>query len=309
MTRLSREEVEEVILGIYENFDPLGGAWFVYMLRCADGSLYTGVTNNLPNRLRAHNAGRGSKYVRSRLPASLAWSRVVGDKGDALREEARIKGLPKAKKEAMLRWGTGPDGNEMLRLHLEAAPPPPEGLDRVSALSMSLALSDHDCWDVRDALVHRYAWSTPTEEALREVMAHGPVVEMGAGAGYWTWLMRGLGGSVVALDKHADGSLNMWNPSGHTWTEVMCGEPRHLAGYRDRTLFLCWPILGGMAAQCLREWRGEVLVYIGDPRFTADEEFHEALSDSYVRVKVVEMPSWPTVDDRLEVWKRIKASP
>jgi putative endonuclease len=76
-------------------------AW-VYLLRCADGSLYCGWTTDVPRRLDAHNAGRASRYTRSRLPVALAWSCAVADRTAARREEARIKSLPRAEKLALI---------------------------------------------------------------------------------------------------------------------------------------------------------------------------------------------------------------
>ena len=71
---------------------------FVYILRCADGSLYTGAAKNLERRLREHLAGRASRYTRARLPVDLAWSRRVRSWSGALREERRLKGLTRAQK-------------------------------------------------------------------------------------------------------------------------------------------------------------------------------------------------------------------
>ena len=78
---------------------------FVYMLRCGDGSLYTGITKDLERRLSQHRAGRASRYTRSRLPLALVWSREIEDWGDALREEIRIKRLSRAEKEALASGG------------------------------------------------------------------------------------------------------------------------------------------------------------------------------------------------------------
>jgi putative endonuclease len=72
------------------------------MLRCADGTLYCGWTVDLEQRLAAHNAGRASRYTRSRLPVELAWSQAQPDRGAARREEARIKMLPRAQKLALI---------------------------------------------------------------------------------------------------------------------------------------------------------------------------------------------------------------
>jgi putative endonuclease len=75
----------------------VGNAW-VYMLRCRDGSLYTGWTSDLDRRLASHRAGKGSRYTASRLPVELALALPLGDRTEARREEARIKRLPRSQK-------------------------------------------------------------------------------------------------------------------------------------------------------------------------------------------------------------------
>jgi len=79
-------------------------AW-VYMLRCRDGSLYTGWTNDLDKRLLRHSAGKASRYTASRLPVELAASWLMPDRGTAMREELRIKRLSRAEKLALLEDG------------------------------------------------------------------------------------------------------------------------------------------------------------------------------------------------------------
>ena len=79
----------------------MADAW-VYLLRCADGSLYTGWTNDLEKRLAAHAAGTASRYTRSRLPVELAVALPQSDRSSAMREEARIKRLPRAGKLALV---------------------------------------------------------------------------------------------------------------------------------------------------------------------------------------------------------------
>src|SRR5262245_14317774 len=79
----SREERGRVDEGGGSDADADGGAWSVYLLRCADGTLYAGATNDLARRLRAHAAGR-VKYTRGRLPVALAYAERVGTRGAAL---------------------------------------------------------------------------------------------------------------------------------------------------------------------------------------------------------------------------------
>lgn len=73
------------------------------MLRCRDGTLYTGVTNNLERRLDTHNRGRGAAYTRARLPVTLVWSEPAADRGAALRREAALKKLPRHAKLLLIR--------------------------------------------------------------------------------------------------------------------------------------------------------------------------------------------------------------
>ncbi|HET9124798.1 MAG TPA: GIY-YIG nuclease family protein [Solirubrobacteraceae bacterium] len=80
-------------------------AW-VYMLRCRDGSLYTGWTIDLQRRLARHQAGVGSRYTASRLPVQLAFAQAMPDRTAARREEARIKRLPRTAKLALVRGGS-----------------------------------------------------------------------------------------------------------------------------------------------------------------------------------------------------------
>jgi putative endonuclease len=72
--------------------------WYVYILRCADGSLYTGATNDVHARIERHNAGKGARYTRARLPVSLVWKQRVRDKSAALSLEYAIKQLSRAEK-------------------------------------------------------------------------------------------------------------------------------------------------------------------------------------------------------------------
>ena len=79
----------------------MADAW-VYLLRCADGSLYTGWTTDVERRVAAHAAGRASRYTRARLPVALETALPMPDRGAALREEARIKRLSREAKLALI---------------------------------------------------------------------------------------------------------------------------------------------------------------------------------------------------------------
>lgn len=79
--------------------------WSVYVLRCGDGSLYTGIATDVERRLAEHASGKGARYTRGRGPLALLGAWPVGSRSEALREERRIKGLDRAGKLALLRDG------------------------------------------------------------------------------------------------------------------------------------------------------------------------------------------------------------
>ena len=104
--------------------------WYVYLLRCADGSIYTGISNDVEARLREHNRGKGAVYTRQRRPVSVIFQERHSDQGSALRREAQIKNWSKRKKEDLVasipselrqgrtsRWAVGHWGTESRQEH------------------------------------------------------------------------------------------------------------------------------------------------------------------------------------------------
>ncbi len=76
--------------------------WRVYILKCSDGSLYTGITTDLKRRIYEHNQGKGAKYTRSRLPVEILYFESFPDRSSASKEEARIKKLQRKRKLALI---------------------------------------------------------------------------------------------------------------------------------------------------------------------------------------------------------------
>ena len=76
--------------------------WFCYLLRCADDTLYCGITNDLEKRLAAHNAGTASKYTRTRVPVELVFAESCADRSVASKREMEIKSLKRAEKLALI---------------------------------------------------------------------------------------------------------------------------------------------------------------------------------------------------------------
>lgn len=76
--------------------------WYVYILRCGDGSLYTGMTDDVPRRLEVHRSGKGAKYTRGRGPLELVRQERYDSKSEALHREAEIKALSRQQKLALI---------------------------------------------------------------------------------------------------------------------------------------------------------------------------------------------------------------
>jgi putative endonuclease len=80
----------------------MGKDWFVYLARCSDGTIYTGIARDVAARMAAHDAGRGARYTRGRGPLTLCAVRRCASQGEALRLELAVKKLPRAGKEKLL---------------------------------------------------------------------------------------------------------------------------------------------------------------------------------------------------------------
>jgi hypothetical protein len=156
---------------------------------------------------------------------------------------------------------------------------------------------------VRHELTGRYAWAIPTDEALDAIAAWSPVVEIGAGTGYWAALLAARGADIVAYDE---------KPGKNDWCDAPCYAPVAIGTeaavhlHEDRTLFLCWPPMTGMAARALEFYRGRRLVYIGEYSggCTADDRFFRLLEVGWQEVRQIDLPQWSCIHDTLTMYER-----
>ena len=79
--------------------------WYLYILRCGDGSLYTGITTDVEKRLQQHRTGKGAKYTRGRTPLELVYKETCGSHSDALKREAAVKKMPREEKLRLIDGG------------------------------------------------------------------------------------------------------------------------------------------------------------------------------------------------------------
>lgn len=82
--------------------DTMESLWYLYILQCGDGTLYTGITTDVDRRLEAHRTGHGAKYTRGRGPLTLVYQECCGSHGEALKRELAVKALSRAEKQRLI---------------------------------------------------------------------------------------------------------------------------------------------------------------------------------------------------------------
>lgn len=178
----------------------------------------------------------------------------------------------------------------------------------------------------REELCRRYAWAVPDEAALNAIAALGmPVVEIGAGLGYWRSLLEGMDVEGNAFDREPGD--NHWC-KGTPFTQVHCGDHRALFPIKDENhaLMLCWPPMSEMAAKCVETFKGNTVIYIGEDigGCTADGKFFELLTGEtpgdvdadgdwqdgqkvavpWEETASIDIPQWRGLHDYLRIWRR-----
>lgn len=150
----------------------------------------------------------------------------------------------------------------------------------------------------RQDLVKKYAWAVPDENAIEKIVSYSPIVEIGAGSGYWAWLIEQAGGDIICYDEFP------WDDS---YSEVREAEESAVNKHADRSLFLCWPPLStDMGSNALSHYEGDAVLYIGEGKggCTGSDMFHRTLDQDYDLEEVVNIPQWPYVYDSLYIYKR-----
>jgi hypothetical protein len=161
--------------------------------------------------------------------------------------------------------------------------------------------------DVRLALAQRFAYVVPDAASLTMLRELGPLVEMGAGTGYWAYQLRAAGADVIAFDAAPpDGDIpNRYHPPTPTWTEVLHGDHTALGSYSGRALFLCWPPLFSSLGDCLLWYTGDTVACIGDgghrtARLRGLNDAFEVIAVHPVRA----LDPYPGIAATLSVWRR-----
>lgn len=184
-------------------------------------------------------------------------------------------------------------------------------------------------WAVRYELIHNYAYGVPSPEMLNVIGSYGPIVEIGAGRGYWAKLLADMGVDIVATDlQHPmeldDEQHRALAEAGPTYPYFKTPGLYHpveqidaLAAarhYADRTLLVVWPSLNerwaAKAIQAYRDAGGRCVLYVGEPAngCCADDAFFDALSNWFVCSASYPACPWWGVHDVFEAWTRERVS-
>lgn len=164
-------------------------------------------------------------------------------------------------------------------------------------------LASANFWHYREKMTKSFSWAIPTEEAIKAIAELEPIVEIGAGTGYWGWLLRQCGAHVKLYDRKP--KKNYWIEG--MWTGVIEGTERNAKRYPDHALMLCWPLYDHpMAFKCLERYKGDTVIYVGESYggCTADDAFHKMLGERFAQVTEIEIPRWYGIKDAVEIWKR-----
>ena len=148
---------------------------------------------------------------------------------------------------------------------------------------------------------NRYSWAVPTDEAINAIKGYDvPVVDFGAGSGYWSKLLADQGVNVVAYDDWSWGRPVTWFP-------VQTGGIESLPQHQDRAMLLVWPPHNSMPLDALRAWDGGLLFYVGEVfRVNGSVEFFGHLSRGWHLERKISLPNWRGKVDALYVLRRGK---
>lgn len=162
-------------------------------------------------------------------------------------------------------------------------------------------------YDHRIALVKQYAWAVPNDDAINTLTALSPLIEVGAGSGYWASLIRQAQGTIHAFDTPVGASAYSFDAKH---APISVGGAGITAHYPKHTLFICWPPYDNSfaydALMAHRRAGGTKLVYVGEGSYgcTGDSHFHNLLMHAYNLTDTVHIPQWYGMHDALYVYTR-----
>jgi hypothetical protein len=172
-----------------------------------------------------------------------------------------------------------------------------KGLGEVEATMIRLK-ARHD-------MCRKYSFAIPTQEAIQEISKFSPIVEIGAGSGYWANLLQKAGTEVLAYDKYPKDNKYKFTEK---YTNVEKANENILNDIDPSyNLLLCWPNYDSdFAYNALKAFKGKNLIYIGEPEggCTGNEKFHNELSNNWKLIKTLDIPQWDGIHDLIIIYTK-----
>lgn len=162
-------------------------------------------------------------------------------------------------------------------------------------------------YNTRHNLASQYAWAIPNEEAIETLVKYSPIVEIGAGTGYWASLVREAGGVIFPFDSAPPHKGTNAFRHKVEFMAVLEGSVEVLDRFRDFTLFLCWPPYNeSLAYNALKRFKGKYLIYVGEGAYGCNgtNEFFDELKENWKEIKTVRIPQWDGIHDYFEIYER-----
>jgi len=159
----------------------------------------------------------------------------------------------------------------------------------------------------RERLVKKYSFAIPSMSILKELCSYSPLVEVGAGTGYWSYLIKKCGGNIIAYDNYS------WMDKGcfsHRYFDVKRKKVKAIMSTpstHKKTLFLCWPdYKTNFAYECIQNFHGKYFIYIGESESgcTGNDRFFRLLNRKFKLIEEIEINNWWGINDQVYIYKR-----
>ena len=161
--------------------------------------------------------------------------------------------------------------------------------------------------DYSITITTRYSEAIPTKAVIQRLAALGPIIEVGAGGGYWARLIRDVDGDVIATDVEAP-ETNGWYPDLAPWTHVQQADAvEAVTQHENRVILSCWPPRGcNYVTRVLDAAPQNTLVLVTDGRLRQEkiDPMYDQLEDAWTRSEDIAIPRWPYRYDSLMIWRR-----
>ena len=163
--------------------------------------------------------------------------------------------------------------------------------------------ADHRDGQPRMKFIRTFGFAILTGAAIRLIREYGPIIEVGAGTGYWTMELARAGIDILATDP----TPGMYFEGSSLWTKVeMINGPEALEKHPGRNVLMCWPDREEWPSGVVSEFTGDHIIYVGEPRdgCTGNNQMFNILDRRYELETRLEIPQFHNIHDQLEVWRR-----